>query len=144
MYLAWLPSGWIQISLYTGNLRLHGTVPEAKQKEVVNLNQSASLPLATENNFLKLNPLVPLPHEEIQHNWKNSESIDYHEPKPRCPYFLPFINKVVLKKSVIEPLWAVMGNEWIWGEKEDEKKKIMQHKLPHCLAKLSSQRWGKK
>lgn len=154
MYLAWLPSGWIQISLYTGNLRLHGTVPEAKQKEVVNLNQSASLPLATEYSFLKWNLLIPLPHKEIQHNRKSSGSVNYQEPKPSCPYFLPFVNKVVFKKSVIEPVKLKHSNwkhhyEQSWGmdeseEKKKMRKKIVQNKLPHCLAKLSSQSRRKK
>lgn len=57
-HLGWLPSDRLQISPYTGNLRLHGTIPEAKQKEAVNFNQSTSLQLATETKFLKLNPLV--------------------------------------------------------------------------------------
>lgn len=84
MYLAWLPSDRIQISLYTGNLRLHGTVPEAKQKKVVNFNQSASLQLATETNFLKSNPLL----WEQNTFWKGSRSIDYHEPNPSYPLLL--------------------------------------------------------
>lgn len=69
MYLAWLPSDRVQISLYMGNLRLHGPVPGAKQKEVVNFNQSASLQLARENNFLKSNPLTWKQNTLLEQLW---------------------------------------------------------------------------